>query len=60
MKRHHPWCNEQNALRPELGAKGCHMCEGLTKDHPVYPSDTPDTLMKRHFPNNRRIVEDEQ
>lgn len=51
---HHPWCN----FYEEGPSEVCSMCSGLKKDHPVLPDDTPDSLMKRYFPNNKRIDND--
>lgn len=55
-RQHHPWCNDHNPLNPGPVAE-CSMCPGLFRDHPLQPGDTPDTLMARHFPNNRRVGE---
>jgi len=49
--KHHPWCN----FACEGPADTCSMCSGLKADHPVLPGDTPDSLMHRYFPNNKRI-----
>ncbi len=51
---HHPWCN----FFMEQHADECTMCNGpsgLNVDHPVRQGDTPDDLMRRYFPDNRRI-----
>lgn len=53
-RRHHPWCNDHNPVGPGLVLE-CTMCPGLFKNHPVRWDDTPDTLMHRYFPNNKRV-----
>jgi len=47
---HHIWCNFSYSYPPEE----CSMCKGLKKDYPEKDMDG-DELMKKHFPNNKKI-----
>jgi hypothetical protein len=51
QKGHHVWCNFFQGGPPQT----CTMCPGLNKDHPLQDGDTPDDLMRRYFPNNKKV-----
>lgn len=60
-KKHHIWCNEQNALVKDGkyydSSVGCWMCDGDKGLKNNYPSDglTEEELVKKHFPNVGRV-----
>ena len=49
---HHGWCN----FFMGGPAHTCEMCSGLKADYPELTGDTLDSLMKRYFPNNKRVA----
>ncbi len=48
---HHIWCNFYYEEPPET----CSMCARLKKDYAQKTGQSPDDLMKEHFPNNRKV-----
>jgi hypothetical protein len=47
---HHPWCNFYDRVGK------CNLCERLERNCPWYPDACQESMMKKHFPENKVVI----